>query len=191
MNSTTTSTSSSSLNDQTPLYARRAYPSSPSSSFGQAQGRCATAAPTLAHNSSERFRSSPFGYSTPTMESPVAPLTTQRSPPPPPAFPQMRSDSRQGTHEIRSLPLNKGNKGRKLPWKPGATTNETTCHTLIDSKSGGVDIKLHVGGLGEERADKALIDVRSKTGKVKVKPIEMSGGRRVHLDVVNGKGTSR
>jgi hypothetical protein len=44
--------------------------------------------------------------------------------------------------------------------------------------------------LGEERAKKALIDVRSKTGKLRVKLIELSGGRRVHLDVVTGKGTS-
>ena len=97
MNSTTMSTSSSSLNDQTPLYARRAHPSSPPSSFGQAQDRCATAAPTLVHNNSEISRYTPFGYSTPTTESPAASLITRRPPPPPPAFLQMRSGSRQGT----------------------------------------------------------------------------------------------
>lgn len=96
-------------------------------------------------------------------------------------------DSRDST-----LSSQQGKQGPQArPWKPGATANETTCHALIDSKSGGVDIKLHVGGLGEERANKALIDVRSKIGKVKVKLIELSGGRRVHLDVVTGKGTSR
>jgi hypothetical protein len=62
---------------------------------------------------------------------------------------------------------------------------------LIDSKSGDIDIKLHVGGLGEEHANKALLDVRSRTGKVPVKLIGLSGVRRVYLDVATGKGSSR
>jgi len=98
-----------------------------------------------------------------------------------------------GERDSRDLTLSskKGKAGAQArPWKPGATANETTCHALIDSKSGDIDIKLHVGGL-EEHPEKALIDVRSKTGKLRVKLIELSGGRRVHLDVVTGKGTSR
>ena len=99
-----------------------------------------------------------------------------------------------GGRDARDLALSsqKGKLGSQAtPWKPGATVNETACHALIDSKSGDIDIKLHVGGLGEEHAKKALIDVRSKTGKLRVKLIELSGGRRVHLDVVTGKGTCR
>jgi len=99
-----------------------------------------------------------------------------------------------GGRESRDLTLSsqKGKPGSQAtPWKPGATANQTTCHALIDSKSGNIDVKLHVGGLGEERAKKALMDVRTKTGKLRVKLIELSGGRRVHLDVVTGKGTSR
>lgn len=91
-----------------------------------------------------------------------------------------------------TLSSHKGKQGSQAtPWKPAATANETTCHALIGSKSGDIDIKLHIGGLGQEHAKKALIDVRSKTGKLRVKLIELSGGRRVHLDVVTGKGTSR
>jgi hypothetical protein len=87
-----------------------------------------------------------------------------------------------------TLSSQKGKPGSQAtPWKPGVAANQTTCHALIDPKSGDIDIRLHVGGLGEEHAEKALIDVRSKTGKRGVKLIELSGAKRVHLDVVTGK----
>ena len=99
-----------------------------------------------------------------------------------------RTSKRQDSQDS-ALFSQRGKRGSQArPWKPGATANETTCHALIDSKSGDIDIKLHVGGLGEETAKKALVDVRSKTGKVRVRLIELNGGRRVHLDVVTGKG---
>lgn len=93
-----------------------------------------------------------------------------------------------GGRDSRDLALSsqKGKLGsRATPWKPGVTANETACHALIDSKSGDIDIKLHVGGWGKKHAKQALID-----GKLGVKLITLSGGRRVHLDVITGKGTS-
>lgn len=100
------STSYSSFNDQAPPYARRVHPSGPPSSFGPAQGRCAAAAaPTLAHNSSERLVYSPVSYSAPTTsESPVTPLAARRVPPPPPALAQTRPGSLQGALPPPSRP---------------------------------------------------------------------------------------
>ena len=82
------STSFSSHHDQFPPCARRVHQNNASSSFGRAQGRFATTAPTLADNASESSRYPPFGFSNAaTMQSTVAPRSTCRSPPSPPLHP--------------------------------------------------------------------------------------------------------
>jgi hypothetical protein len=101
------STSFSSAHDQFPTYARRVhqhYPSSPPSSFGRAQGRCATATPTHAHDTSESSQYSQFSFSTSAIsQSGVTPLSARQSPPPP-APAQGRPSSRQSTHPPPSRP---------------------------------------------------------------------------------------
>ena len=100
------STSFLSYQDQFPPYARRVHqhhpPSSPPSSFGRAQGRCAPATPA---NASECFRYPPFGLSTAaTLQSGVGPQHGHRSSPSPLAPAQVRPSFRQGTHAPPSRP---------------------------------------------------------------------------------------
>jgi hypothetical protein len=91
------------------------------------------------------------------------------------------------THSRSTSSLSKsGKKKADYSWHP--TAEPEPCNAFFETKNSNIDILLSIGGQGSSRASKANVDIRSKSGKVTIKVVEIVEGRRLNLDTNTGKG---
>lgn len=79
-----------------------------------------------------------------------------------------------------------GKKKADYSWHP--TAEPELCNGFFESKNSNIDILLNIGGQGSSKANKANVDVRSRSGKVAIKVTEIAEGRRLNLDTTTMKG---
>lgn len=91
------------------------------------------------------------------------------------------------THSRSTSSLSTSSKKKAdYSWHP--TAEPEPCNAFFESKNSNIDILLNIGGQGSSRANKANVDVRSKSGKVAIKVMEIAEGRRLNLDTTTVKG---
>ncbi|CCA71249.1 hypothetical protein PIIN_05188 [Serendipita indica DSM 11827] len=92
----------------------------------------------------------------------------------------------RSTSSLSQASSKSGKKKADPSWHPTAVAE--ACNALFETKTAGVDILLSIGGSGDNRSNRANIDVRTKNGKAAVKVVEIGPERRVNLDILTAKG---